>query len=821
MDANKKQTEGTERLPEPTQPQTEAQGASAARAKWDGRTFLLNVFFGLLYALWGYLLGGAVLPFGTRPFGIALLCAADRRVIYLWAGLCVAAWRSEDRLLWLGVLTAVLLIRLLVRFALDTPWSEEESASAGERTFGEVWPVLFSEHVSLRMATAAIAAFAVGIYRLSRGGFLYYDLYGTILGVVAAPAAVLLFSGFFSDESAGVWRKRSGLLSLAFVLLWATGDATLYGVSLGVFGCMFLVLYLTRKQGIVAGVIAGTVCGLAISVELAPLFAFGALSAGLLLAVSPFLACSAACSVSVAWGFYVRGIGALNGLAPAILGACVLFAVMDKLFFSASRTETAAETTASAERTERKACVPLGREAMDHLRLTDTHRRIKELCEGFSSLSEVFYGLSRRMQTPTEGDLRQICDHAFDSSCATCPDRTGCWGERYHLSAGEVGTLSAILHRNGHLTAADAPKSLTARCGRLPDILEEINHHAALHAKELLQGDRTEVFAQDYEAVSEILATAMVDEAGEYEIDETRSLRLCDELRDESLGIRGVCVSGGRKRRVTLWGTDCRDFWREKDRLRQMAEEACAFPLNGGTVFEEDAALVFEEAETLSVCCAKRTLCAEGEDSYCGDTVSVFRKPDGRFYALISDGMGSGREAALTSGVSGLFLRRMIGAGIPCETALKLLNGFLRNRGSGSVHECSATVDLMEMDLMKSRASFYKSGAAPTYVFRSGSLFKLRSHTVPVGIIREMDTRRIRFDVNEGDVVVMISDGVTGGKEECPWLFDLLRSQAQTASADRLADLIVKYAKGEGCRDDLSVLIVKIEGAKTAVSSEK
>ena len=186
MDANKKQTEGTERLPEPTQPQTEAQGASAARAKWDGRTFLLNVFFGLLYALWGYLLGGAVLPFGTRPFGIALLCAADRRVIYLWAGLCVAAWRSEDRLLWLGVLTAVLLIRLLVRFALDTPWSEEESASAGERTFGEVWPVLFSEHVSLRMATAAIAAFAVGIYRLSRGGFLYYDLYGTILGVVAA-----------------------------------------------------------------------------------------------------------------------------------------------------------------------------------------------------------------------------------------------------------------------------------------------------------------------------------------------------------------------------------------------------------------------------------------------------------------------------------------------------------------------------------------------------------------------------------------------------------------------------------------------------------
>ena len=139
-----------------------------------------------------------------------------------------------------------------------------------------------------------------------------------------------------------------------------------------------------------------------------------------------------------------------------------------------------------------------------------------------------------------------------------------------------------------------------------------------------------------------------------------------------------------------------------------------------------------------------------------------------------------------------------------------MLNGFLRNRGSGSLHECSATVDLMELDLMQSRASFYKSGAAPTYVFRNGSLFKLRSHTVPVGIIRELDTRRIGFDVSPGDVIVMVSDGVTQGKEDCPWLFDLLRSQGEDASPDRLADLIVKYAKGEGGTDDISVLIIKV-----------
>ena len=66
----------------------------------------------------------------------------------------------------------------------------------------------------------------------------------------------------------------------------------------------------------------------------------------------------------------------------------------------------------------------------------------------------------------------------------------------------------------------------------------------------------------------------------------------------------------------------------------------------------------------------------------------------------------------------------------------------------------------------------------------------------------------------EGDTVVMVSDGITQGKEECPWLFDLLRSQGEDASVERIADLVVKYAKGEGASDDLSVLVMRIAKGK-------
>ena len=106
---------------------------------------------------------------------------------------------------------------------------------------------------------------------------------------------------------------------------------------------------------------------------------------------------------------------------------------------------------------------------------------------------------------------------------------------------------------------------------------------------------------------------------------------------------------------------------------------------------------------------------------------------------------------------------------------------------------------------------FFKSGAAPTYIYRGGDLFKLRARTMPIGILPESESKRYEFTLSEGDVVVMVSDGVTGGEEECPWLFDLLRQNIETSGVERTAELIVKYAVGHGSEDDISVVVARVE----------
>ena len=136
--------------------------------------------------------------------------------------------------------------------------------------------------------------------------------------------------------------------------------------------------------------------------------------------------------------------------------------------------------------------------------------------------------------------------------------------------------------------------------------------------------------------------------------------------------------------------------------------------------------------------------------------------------------MGSGEAASAASELCAAFLERMLSAGSHVEISVRMLNSFLCARGNGSDDECSVTVDLMELDTACGHAVFAKNGAAPTYVIRDGTVYKLRSRSLPLGILHDSAPQFLRFRMHPGDVVVMVSDGVTLGNDECPWLLDLL-----------------------------------------------
>lgn len=201
----------------------------------------------------------------------------------------------------------------------------------------------------------------------------------------------------------------------------------------------------------------------------------------------------------------------------------------------------------------------------------------------------------------------------------------------------------------------------------------------------------------------------------------------------------------------------------------------------------------------------------DAEDAgVCGDAIVSF-EAEGKYYMLISDGMGSGREAALTSGVCAAILQRLIGAGAGLETSLKMLNNIIR----AGERECSATVDIAEIDLLTGKARFIKSGAAPSFVLRGGSIFRLQSKTVPIGILRALDAEMIRFDILPGDRVVMLSDGAARSYEEVPWLLDMMTSDEVIlrGSPKDAAAKIVREAARRGSSDDITAGVISVMSA--------
>ena len=770
--------------------------AARTRAPEVEKLITKGVFKGI-YILAGYLAGLCALPFEAYPFGVALLAAADKNAPFLYVGLalsCFFGLESGTGLLFFGIYTAELLLRVLVRLTLDCPFPKGRRQSVGE-----ILGSLFAERQAYRILCAAVAAVALGVCFLIGGGFLYFDLISLLISVALAPLAAYAFYCFFNKS--GIARDI-GFLAIVSVCVYAALPIKIYGVSLAAFCGIFVTLYATQRSGVVKGMLVGAVLGLIYSPALVPSFLLAALCTGAFLRLSGTLACFSALFTSIGWAFYIKGLGALDGFFAGSLAACLLYSVIYKLYDPEQSTSVAKVGTIR--------CAVLGEGELDGIRLARMNRRMSAISEGLESLSDFFEKMKLRFSKRSE--LEEICRSAFELSCQGCSEYSACRGRG--LVQMHIKTLCERLEESLCVSREDIDVALSERCSRLPDILDEINYNSGVRrGKE----STSQTVAPDYKALSRLLELGIAGEENEYEIDKETSEKLRCALDQLDVGVSGVMAYGKRKRWVYIKAPEIKTLEENKSVIFDTVSALLPFELDGEGVrisrSADGGSMSIPEAERFKVACAHRSLMAREEKEFCGDSFALFKNGDERFFSLISDGMGSGREAAAVAEICTSFVGSMLKLGGMNEELLKTLNGFLCGRREGSAYECSATFDLMELDLISGETRFFKSGAAPSYVYRDGSLFKLRSCTMPIGILEQTDIKSFNLKLSVGDVVVMMSDGVTGGKDECPWLFDLLRQNIEGAGLERTADLILKYAIGHGSQDDISLVIMRIEAA--------
>lgn len=767
-----------------------------------------DAFTDLTAGLFAFLFAGAHGVFGAFPFGIALLAVVRRHVLAVFLGTLLGTLRlGSVAPVYLCVYALLFLVRVLLSYPRRVCKFLPQS------------PALFSEEPALRIATALLFCFGASVYELFYGNAALYVVYFCLAMVLLGPLAAFLFLPFVergdgfrlllspvTEETAPPLLWQASVLSLAFVTARSLAGLSLFGISADLFLSAFFVFFFSKRFGAWRSAAAGAFLSLPFGLIALPTLSLLGLVAGPLWRFGGVYALSIASAAASILCGYLGGVAAFVSLMPELYCSALLaWPIYSKIAVSYDPRASLALPSGA----------PLPKEV---LALPEAEKkgslRLQEMSKAFGSLSELFGELSRKRQKPTYEEYYDAAASACREHCTACRGQAACW-KRDGAAEVALGALTERVLCNAELTEDALPPALLCNCKSVDKLLETARHAFAEASRAHHSQNRTEHLATDYALVSRLFEEAAKEERVASAEDVKATVALAAAFRELGIETEKVAVYGNRRRRVVAGGKGWQGKQIAADTLRGAAEKVCGTALTDPEFFlgKDEVRMQMESRPRFGaeVATSSHPSCS-GEVS--GDTVDAFKNREDFFYAYVSDGMGSGREAALTSGLCGEFLKRMLEVGCSKTVTLRLLNQMVRTKGG----ETFATVDLLEVDLLTGAACFVKSGAVNSFVKRGDNLFRIRAGTSPVGILPTLDAERINFEVRVGDIIIMMSDGVAPTPEVPSWLLEALGGDLSgdlSLSAERLVELAQKE---NSAADDTSICLIRITPPKKTLA---
>lgn len=206
---------------------------------------------------------------------------------------------------------------------------------------------------------------------------------------------------------------------------------------------------------------------------------------------------------------------------------------------------------------------------------------------------------------------------------------------------------------------------------------------------------------------------------------------------------------------------------------------------------------------------------ASQDTLYSGDAHSVIPLHNGLVAFVLSDGMGQNMEAYHESRKVIRLLRECLQHQMNPETAMHTLHYVMSLKHHSDLY---ATLDLALLDLQQGKLWSFKAGSMSTYLLRGKDSVKIDSQSVPIGFLPTLSVDAEERIVKDGDILVMLSDGIFSPddslEEQEDELIRLMRKY-ESLPTESLAEILVsefnrKYPAAE---DDRTLIVVKVKHA--------
>ncbi len=747
------------------------------------------------------------IAFGTYPLAIALIAVLPTRVWIAAVGGAIGSLTLGSAGVIYAMLCAIVVfLRIIV--------------SGTEHTDdGEVQP-LFSESLLLRMSSATIGGFVGGVYEILLNGFTLTSVIFGVGMVLIPPVLCFGLSGIFEsdftfrsimhestpifslkgkeqDEKYKIIFFQVSALLLSFLVGYSLRDYEFLGIDFSYIFVGVLTIFVSKRFGALRGAAVGFISALGLSSSYSVAFALAGILLGAVFKMGTAYALVGGGVAAGMWSAYSGGVSLFVGILPEYVIAAVLSLPILK------RTQ--------CEKCEGES-VTLGTTARDMVGTMALSYRNKYtgaldgLEDSLSATSRIIRTEATRRTKPSLEEVVDVIKTVMSPHCENCPAYHACREVKQRSLPKNVEYMAATVCKNGKLEVRDL-EAVADFCNMKSLICDEVNREYAQLYRDKFVTFKRESTADDLEIMCKLINEARADDAREKAINEELCEKVLTSLENAGIFDATVSVLGVRNLRVFLAMEDKTGGKITSPKIKEAIASATDTHFGAPEYFRKDDMVLMECAATpkLKASSATAGKCGKREE-ISGDSVACFESGDGHYYALISDGMGSGEEAKEASGFVTDFLSRALDGASQKVTMLKLLNHLIMRRSK----ETSATVDLFGLDLVSGEAMFLKCGAVSSYIKRGASIFRIRSRTAPLGLMKELDAEHIKVDVQADDYVIMLSDGVCQTDSENPWLIEAL-SRPPKKNLKEYADYLMSVAvKNCSPNDDMTVIVTRI-----------
>ncbi len=758
----------------------------------------LNVAFGLI----GFLLGRAVVLDYLSPFGLAYLAIYSLQELNLGfalTGVLLGVFTiGEKEILLKYFISSIIFI---VAHLATTRWRVNQKAVAA--------------------VCVAIANFVAGYFVYYIRDYYIYDMLMIIIESLLIALLVYVYDGAFPVLKNLKARKTiSGeeIISISVLLAFCFigADFSIYGLSIKNISMILLIIlfsfYGSAGTGAALGIILGIIQSLSGSIIPAAIGVYGlcGLLAGIVKGIGKVGVVIAFILGNALMTFYINGSTEVLIKFYEILAACILFILIPNSFVKKALTSKKIFTS-------------------DLVKDKAYNKRFKEYTtDKLSEVASVFDELALTLKDSVNGkelysqiDAAEILDQVVSKCCSSCGMVNNCWKRDFYKSYQYLFSFLTQIENEGSIRLESIPNAFRERCVKPEEMISSIRYYFDLYRNNLnwkkkINESRMVVCEQLKE-----VSTVVSDLALQIDIDINFNHSL-EELIIVALDTQGIYVQDvsvaevGSGIQIEIKVPSCGG---RRDCIKNVIpiinnvtkKKFVKKDIQCLTTNSSQCYIKLKEAEKYQILTGIAKATKSGPVS--GDNYSFIELKDSKFMLALSDGMGTGYKASVESGTTIRLLEKFLYAGFDKDLAVKTINSLLLMKSN---EETYATIDLTVINQYNGEVEFVKVGAVSTFIKYEDHVDVIKVGSLPVGILKNVEMEFIKKKLNDGDFVIMVSDGILDSNQseinKERWMADVI-DNIKTRNPQKIADEIlstcIEINGGIAC-DDMTVMVAKI-----------